>query len=66
LLIVPGLDTIDASLIDTDFLGHSYFSESWPLLSDIHSLMFNDELASQRFGVMTIDTKDGEYYAFRK
>jgi esterase/lipase superfamily enzyme len=66
LLIIPGLDTIDASLIDTDFLGHSYFSESWPLLSDIHSLLFNDELASQRFGLTTIDTKDGEYYAFRK
>jgi esterase/lipase superfamily enzyme len=65
LLIVPGLDTIDASLIDTDFLGHSYFSESWPLLSDIHSLLFNDELASQRFGLTTIDTKDGQYYAFR-
>ena len=35
LLIVPGLDTMDASLIATDFLGHSYFRESWPLLSDI-------------------------------
>src|SRR5437899_2438762 len=34
---------------------------SWPLLSDIHSLLFNDELASQRFGLTTIDTKDGEY-----
>ena len=66
LLIIPGLDTVDASLIDTDFLGHSYFSESWPLLSDIHSLLFNDELASQRFGLTKIDTTDGEYYAFRK
>ena len=61
LLIVPGLDAMDASLIATDFLGHSYFRESWPLLSDIHSLLFNDELASQRFGLTTIDTKDGEY-----
>ena len=65
LLIIPGLDTIDASLIDTDFLGHSYFSETWPLLSDIHSLLFNDELASQRFGLMKIDSKAGTYYAFR-
>jgi esterase/lipase superfamily enzyme len=66
LLIIPGLDTIDASLIDTDFLGHSYFSESWPLLSDIHSLLFNDEPASQRFGLTKIDSKDGKYYAFRE
>ena len=61
LLIVPGLDAMDGSLIVTDFLRHSYFRESWPLLSDIHSLLFNDELASQRFGLTTIDTKDGEY-----
>jgi esterase/lipase superfamily enzyme len=66
LLIIPGVDTIDASLIDTDFLGHSYFSESWPLLSDIHSLLFNDELASQRFGLTKIGTNDGVYYAFRE
>jgi esterase/lipase superfamily enzyme len=66
LLIIPGLDTIDASVIDTDFLGHSYFSESWPLLSDIHALLFNDELASQRFGLTAIDSENGKYYAFRQ
>jgi hypothetical protein len=66
LLIIPGLDTIDASSIDTDFLGHSYFSDNWPLLSDIHSLLFTDELASQRFGLTKFENKDGKYYAFRK
>jgi esterase/lipase superfamily enzyme len=43
LLIIPGMDTIDASASDTDFLAHSYFSDNWPLLSDIHSLLFKDD-----------------------
>lgn len=65
LLIIPGLDTIDASSIDTDFLGHSYFSDSWPLLSDIHSILFSDTPASTRFGLIARDHPAGTYYAFR-
>jgi len=66
LLIIPGLDTIDASLIDTDFLGHSYFSDTWPLLSDIHAILFEDEEPSRRFGLQQMDNSAGKYYAFRR
>jgi esterase/lipase superfamily enzyme len=65
LLIIPGLDTIDASAIDTDFLGHSYFSDNWPLLSDIHSILFKDEPPAERFGLTEMQHPDGKYYAFR-
>jgi esterase/lipase superfamily enzyme len=51
ILIILGLDAIDASSIDTDFLRHSYFSDTWPLLSDIHSILFKDELPASRFGL---------------
>jgi esterase/lipase superfamily enzyme len=66
LLVVRGMDTIDASVIDTDFLGHSYFSDNWPLLSDIHSILFKDEPPSGRFGLVEMDHEDGKYYAFRR
>ena len=66
LLVIPGLDTIDASQIDTDFLGHSYFSSNWPLLSDIHAILFDDKPPAGRFGLMAMEHKDGRYYAFRK
>jgi esterase/lipase superfamily enzyme len=66
LLVVRGMDTIDASAIDTDFLGHSYFSDNWPLLSDIHSILFKDEPPSGRFGLVAIEHEDGKYYAFRR
>jgi esterase/lipase superfamily enzyme len=65
LLVIPGLDTIDASAIDTDFLGHSYFSDNWPLLSDIHSILLRDEPPSRRFGLVGRRHKNGIYYAFR-
>ena len=66
LLVVRGMDTIDASAIDTDFLGHSYFSDNWPLLSDIHSILFKDEPPSGRFGLVAMEHEDGKYYAFRR
>jgi len=65
LLILPGLDTIDASAIDTDFLGHSYFSDTWPLLSDIHSILFEDQPPERRFGLAALEDAAGKYYAFR-
>jgi esterase/lipase superfamily enzyme len=66
LLVVRGMDTIDASAIDTDFLGHSYFSDNWPLLSDIHSILLKDEPPSGRFGLVAMEHADGKYYAFRR
>jgi len=66
LFLVPGMDTIDASTVDTDFLGHSYFSDNWPLLSDIHAILFDDKPAAGRFGLTPMEHKDGVYYAFKR
>jgi esterase/lipase superfamily enzyme len=65
LLVIPGLDTIDASAIDTDFLGHSYFSDSRPLLSDIYQILSKDTPPAERFGLKEMDHASGKYYAFR-
>lgn len=66
IFVLPGIDTIDATEVDTDFLGHSYFSDNWPLLADMHSILFDDKPPSSRFGLMPLDHKDGRYYAFRR
>jgi hypothetical protein len=42
LLVVKGIDTIDASQIDTDFLGHSYFSEARAVIEDVQAVLCND------------------------
>jgi esterase/lipase superfamily enzyme len=65
LLIIPGLETVDASKVDTDFLGHSYFGETWTLLADIHTLLSEDKPAGRRFGLRGIDDPGGKYYEFK-
>lgn len=42
LLIAPGLDTIDASWIDTELLGHSYYGNCLPILRDFSELMLKN------------------------
>ncbi|MGA2250803.1 alpha/beta hydrolase [Terracidiphilus sp.] len=64
-LVIQGLDSIDASAVDTDFLGHGYFADTWALLSDIHALLANAEPAARRVGMVVRQTADGAYYAFR-
>ncbi len=42
-LILPGFETIDASEVDSDWLAHSYFASTWPLLADIYELLRYDK-----------------------
>jgi esterase/lipase superfamily enzyme len=35
MVFVPGLDTVDASSVDTDMIGHSYLAEAPALLNDL-------------------------------
>ncbi len=65
LLLIPGVDTIDASSVDTNFLGHSYFSENWPLLADISSILSKDESPATRFGLLEMGDPAARYYSFR-
>jgi esterase/lipase superfamily enzyme len=39
LLGLGGIDTIDASAVSTDFMGHDYYAESDTLLTDLHCLL---------------------------
>lgn len=38
-LVIQDVDTVDASEIDTDLLGHSYYGDCIPLLHDVHDLL---------------------------
>jgi prepilin-type N-terminal cleavage/methylation domain-containing protein len=66
LVIVKGIETIDATNVDTSFLGHSYFAETFSILSDIFYLIRDDIRADKRFGLRSIDVKAGRYWAFKK
>lgn len=46
--VVPGVETVDASGLDTSFLEHSYFAESGSVLKDIRRLVLEGLRAAQR------------------
>lgn len=66
LVLVSGVETIDATAVDTSLLGHSYFAEERSVLSDMFSLIRNGERPDQRFGLRRIDTNTGPYWEFKK
>jgi esterase/lipase superfamily enzyme len=48
IIVVPGIDTIDASGIDTDMLGHSYFAQMKDVMDDMNLLMIAGKLPPER------------------
>lgn len=65
LVVAPGLETIDASSIDTDFFGHSYFAETRPLLTDLELLVGVEMRAEQRPTLEARSLNGQRYWAFR-
>jgi esterase/lipase superfamily enzyme len=48
LVVVPGMDTVDVSAVDTSLLGHSYYCDSNSVLADFYELLHDSKPADQR------------------
>lgn len=66
LVVVDGVETIDASDITGGFLGHSYFAEDRRIMEDIFALLQSGQRADRRFGLEALDSDQGRYWTFRK
>ena len=66
LVIVEGIDTIDATNVATDFLGRSYFAESRSVISDLFYLIKDGKRAQDRFGLVETNTAVGRYWVFKR
>ncbi len=66
LILVPGIDTIDATGVDTSFLGHSYFAEARSILADIFYLIRDGQRPDQRFALEPVDIGGRRYWRFKK
>ncbi len=66
IVIVQGIETIDATNISTDFLGHSYFGATRTVLSDIHLLINNGLKANERVGLKKEAARGGEYWKIKQ
>ncbi|WP_167599261.1 alpha/beta hydrolase [Chlorobaculum sp. 24CR] len=58
-LVVPGIDTVDVTNIDTVPMGHSYFANSRLVLSDIYSIINEGVRAESRFSLRPVEYESG-------
>jgi esterase/lipase superfamily enzyme len=64
-ITVPGMESIDASAVDTSFFGHSYYGECRTVLDDIYYLINAHLPTARRFGMWSASGPTGSYYLFR-
>jgi esterase/lipase superfamily enzyme len=65
IVIVKGVDSIDASSVDTSLIGlhHQYFADNSTILSDLFYLL-KDQPPDSRFGLKRETAQDGRYWSF--
>ncbi|WP_086776009.1 alpha/beta hydrolase [Vibrio coralliirubri] len=66
LVVLDGVETIDATNVGTGFLDHSYYAEERPVISDIFNILHHSMRASDRAGLTEIQAGDGVYWKFRR
>lgn len=64
IVILPDMDTIDASSLDTDFLGHSYYGSSRVVMTDIYNLFVHHAPPDKRFGLSKKAGPQHHYWVF--
>jgi esterase/lipase superfamily enzyme len=65
-LVVAGVDSVDASLVNTGLLGHSYYGDNRSIISDIYYLLRSEMPVGKRFGMFEQTNRQGLlYWAFR-
>lgn len=65
LVVTPGLDTIDASLVDTSLLGHSYIGDVKSIVSDLHLLIIGGKRPPERGGLESLTLGDLMYWSIK-
>lgn len=66
--VIPGMDTIDATAVDTSFIGHSYVGDDRSVISDLYYLLETGESLEQfrRAGLVRVGTDPDEYWKIRR
>jgi esterase/lipase superfamily enzyme len=65
ILVVPGIDTVDASAVDTSLLGalHQYYADNQAILGDLFHLL-RGESPKSRFRLRNVHSAMGDYWLF--
>jgi esterase/lipase superfamily enzyme len=65
IVVVLGIDSIDASSIDTGLIGHSYYGDNSSILSDMYWLIADGNPPNQRFRLQEAKVSAGIYWKFK-
>jgi non-homologous end joining protein Ku len=60
------METIDASMVDSSMIGHSYYAENKSVIADIFYVLKDRRRAQDRFGLKEIVTPQGRYWVFKQ
>ncbi|MEK6320120.1 MAG: alpha/beta fold hydrolase [Acidobacteriota bacterium] len=64
-VVLPGIDTIDVSALDTGLAGHSYYGDNKSVISDLIRLIRFGKPPAERCGIVfKYRSGAGQYYAF--
>lgn len=64
--LIKGMDTIDATAVETDLLGHTYFASAKSVLSDIFDVIRDRRPVNVRQWLREVVTDAGKYWKFQK
>jgi len=62
ILVMNGIDTIDASNVDDSILAHSYFVESVPVIRDIADMLRRRLTVTQRTALKLVRGPEGKHW----
>jgi esterase/lipase superfamily enzyme len=64
-VVVPGIETIDASAIETSLMGHSYYGSNTGALADLFAVIKEDRGAAKRFWLASKTDDNGQWWVFQ-
>jgi esterase/lipase superfamily enzyme len=63
-VVVPGIDTVDVSAVDTNFVGHFYYGENRSVLSDMFLVLTQNLPPAKRPSLRPFGTPPNQYWRF--
>ena len=64
LVVVPGIDTIDVSKVDSSLIGHSYYGENDTVLADLYDLLQESKPPDRRPWLRPVPAGEMNYWVF--
>lgn len=66
IIVISGIETIDATEVETSFLSHSYYADDRSVLSDMFYIINQGLRATERSGLKELNDQKGKHWVFRK